>query len=253
MAPKRKRASAVADAGPKAPRDAQRVQQLLEAMGVRSYEPIVTQQLLEFMHSTSPHSARARARVRARARLTHRARAPRVRAGYIAEVFDDALDYTEHAGRSEISVEDTRLAISIAALTGDIRRRPLPGMLADMAAVCNRKKLPETSRQRQLPGPRDSFVHDGHTRNWQVVVPARQQARAVPEFTALPGAAEADQRQRQSAKRIEVRLAPPGVAPAERAQPPPVNLQDILAKRAAAQPNTDYDDDDDMWDDEREA
>mmetsp|Transcript_1355 Transcript_1355/g.3520 ORF Transcript_1355/g.3520 Transcript_1355/m.3520 type:complete len:228 (+) Transcript_1355:38-721(+) len=226
MPPRKRKVADGADAAhaasvPKAPRDAQRVRQLLEAMGVRSYEPLVAQQLLEFMHR------------------------------YVAEVFDDAADYTEHAGRSEITVEDTRLALSLAARTGDIRRRPLPGMLAEMAAACNRKKLPEQSRQRQLPGPRDSFVHDGRTRNWQVVIPARQQTRTLPEFTASLGAADSERRQRQPAKRIEVRLAPPGVAPTERVQPLPANLQDILARRS--QPAADYDDDDEMWDDERDA
>lgn len=167
------------------------------------------------------------------------------------------MQYSEHAGRGEVSVEDTRLALAMVSRTGDVRRRPPPGLLREMAAVCNRRNLPEQRKQKQLPPPRDTFIHDGHLRNWQVVVPHRVLRQAVPMYTPAPpppAPAGADARgRRTAAPQIPIRLgavraqaAAPAAQPAN-AEPATLNLQDALA--LMQDPAVDYDDD--MWDAEK--
>eukprot|EP01104_Vermistella_antarctica_P001310 TRINITY_DN11366_c0_g1_i1.p1 TRINITY_DN11366_c0_g1~~TRINITY_DN11366_c0_g1_i1.p1 ORF type:complete len:172 (+),score=41.79 TRINITY_DN11366_c0_g1_i1:112-627(+) len=63
------------------PRDAKTIALILASMGVEEYEPRVVNQLLEFMYR------------------------------YSSEVFQDALVYSEHAGKPKIDLADVRLAI----------------------------------------------------------------------------------------------------------------------------------------------
>ncbi|KAJ1628367.1 transcription initiation factor IID, 31kD subunit-domain-containing protein [Pavlovales sp. CCMP2436] len=208
MAPKRVRSGAHVD-GAAVPADAKRMQRLLDSTDVKRYEPNVAQQLLEFMHRT------------------------------IAERLEDAVPYAEHAGRTELTVEDTRLAAKMTAGNGEMRRRPLPSLLREMAAVCNRRNLPEQRKQKQLPPPRDTFIHDGRLRNWQVVVPHRTLRQPLPTYT--PAAPQPAPSQGRSVPAIQIRLGTPRPPPGE-APPETLNLQDVLGllNEPAA---VDYDDD----------
>lgn len=172
-----------------------------------------------------------------------------LRAGTIAETLEDAHEYTEHAGRTEVSVEDTRLAFAMVARNGDVRRRPVPSLLREMAAVCNRRNLPEQRKQKQLPPPRDTFIQNGQLRNWQVVVPHRTARQPLPTYLPAPTPVPAPDTEvrvgRLAIPRIPIRLG----APAQPAAPAASNLQDALAMMQG--PSVDYDNDDDMWDAEQ--
>lgn len=260
MAPKkRSRGTHVVGDGA-SPRDAKRMQRMLESMDVTGYEPNVGQQLLEYMHRESPSAAHSAARG-AKSPFT-RLRAPLCcarlarRAGTIVETLEDAVQYTEHAGRTEVSVEDTRLALAMVAQTGSVRRRPAPGLLREMAAVCNRRNLPEQRKQKQLPPPRDTFIHDGRLRNWQVVVPHRTARQAAPTYmpapTPTPAPGAEARTGRLAAPRIAIRLsapAQPPVQPAGGEEPQDrLNLEDALAMMQ--DPSVDYDNAD-IWDEEQ--
>jgi hypothetical protein len=266
MAPKgRKRGSQAPTAVNATPGDAKRMQRILESMDVQRYEPNVAQQLLEFMHRTRCAARQvqaARDAARARALITSpcaRARAaargpPFARAGTVCETLTEAVALSEHAGRTEVSVEDTRLAAEMSAGRGEQRRRPMPSLLREMAAACNRRNLPEQRKMKQLPPPRDTFVSDGRLRNWQVVVPHRadEQRQARPTYVPAPPPAPGEAgavRPRAvgvGAPKIQIRL---GAAPAAAT----LNLQDVLSMMAEPAGAVDYDDEDDaaMWDAEQ--
>ncbi len=62
-----------------APRDAKVIATILKAMGVEEFQPRVMNQLLEFLYR------------------------------YVTEVLQDAQLYSEHASRTELSLEDVQL------------------------------------------------------------------------------------------------------------------------------------------------
>lgn len=64
-----------------APRDAKVIATILKAMGVEEFQPRVVNQQMEFLYR------------------------------YVTEVLQDAQLYMEHAGRSEISLEDVQLVL----------------------------------------------------------------------------------------------------------------------------------------------
>jgi hypothetical protein len=163
------------------------------------------------------------------------------------------MQLSDYAGRKEVSVEDTRLAAEMATQRGEVRRRPMPSLLREMAAACNRKNLPDQRRQKMLPPKRDTFVDNGKLRNWQVVVPHRisEQRRAltayVPALRGRPGKEQGLARAGGSAApKIQIRLGAAPPAAEER-----VDLNDMLALVADQQQGVDYDDDADMWDAEQ--
>lgn len=63
------------------PREAKLVSLLLSSSGINECEPKVIQQILEFMYR------------------------------YVTDVLQDCLVYSEHAGKSEVDLEDLRMAI----------------------------------------------------------------------------------------------------------------------------------------------
>lgn len=63
------------------PKDAIIIEKILQSMGVKEFEPRVTEQLLELVYR------------------------------YVYEVIEDSFVYMDHAGRSDLDLEDIRLAI----------------------------------------------------------------------------------------------------------------------------------------------
>lgn len=85
------------------PREAKVASLILHASGVNECEPKVIQQLLEFMYRKwrrgAPHrdgwcGAQLKTSI-----------------GYVCEVLQESLVYSEHAGRTDVEIEDVRMAI----------------------------------------------------------------------------------------------------------------------------------------------
>nr|XP_002131448.3 transcription initiation factor TFIID subunit 9B-like [Ciona intestinalis] len=93
------------------PKDAETIIAVLQDMGVTEYEPKVVHQLLEF---------------------TYR---------YISEVLDEAKVYANHAGRSNINVDDTKLAV-MSQLDNSFTNPPPRDFLVDVARQKNTIALP---------------------------------------------------------------------------------------------------------------
>mmetsp|Transcript_26955 Transcript_26955/g.79475 ORF Transcript_26955/g.79475 Transcript_26955/m.79475 type:complete len:234 (-) Transcript_26955:185-886(-) len=211
------------------PRDAKRIKLLVESMGVKGYEPRVIHQLLDLMHRT------------------------------VVDTLEEAFDFADHAGRAGITVEDVRLAIAMGLQRGEYSRRPSMSILSQMAAECNKRKLPDTSKSRSLPPPRDRFVEGGRLRNWHVVVPARCQ-RFSHSAPIHASAEDAVPMVRRAPKQIPIQLSGE-LEQAAAANPegaggdaPAMDLQDALAL-LQEQPQNQYDDDDDedAWENEQPA
>lgn len=93
------------------PRDAKVMAQLLKSMGVEEYQPRVLNQLLEFMYR------------------------------YVSEVLHDGLMYAEHAGRSELAIEDVQLAVQ-ARVNSSFTQPPPRELLLELAKEKNSNPLP---------------------------------------------------------------------------------------------------------------
>lgn len=93
------------------PRDARVMAQLLKSMGVDEYQPRVLNQLLEFMYR------------------------------YVSEVLQDGLMYAEHAGRTELAVEDVQLAVQ-ARVNSSFTQPPPRELLLELAKEKNSNPLP---------------------------------------------------------------------------------------------------------------
>ena len=97
--------------GPELPRDARLMGQILKSMGVEEYQPRVINQLLEFMYR------------------------------YVSEVLQDALLYSEHANRPELTVEDVQLAVQ-SRVNGSFTQPPPRELLLELAKEKNIVPLP---------------------------------------------------------------------------------------------------------------
>lgn len=166
------------------------------------------------------------------------------RAGVLLEILEDAGDYATHAGRSDLTVEDTRLAINMALHTGDVSRRPTSAFLASLATQCNSRSLPK--KQCNLPAARDTFVVGKKTRNWQLVVNPRHRGPPNPQvFT--PGTAADAPAGRKARQQIPIRLG--ADAGAHRSEPTS-NAAPFAGQGIAPKPTENYDgvdDDEDDW------
>nr|CAB3266802.1 transcription initiation factor TFIID subunit 9B-like [Phallusia mammillata] len=93
------------------PKDAHTIVAMLKDMGVTDYEPKVIHQMLE---------------------LTYR---------YVSEVLDDAKTFANHAGRSTVTLDDTKLAIK-SQLDHSFTNPPPREFLVDVARQKNTTALP---------------------------------------------------------------------------------------------------------------
>ena len=102
------------------PKDAQTFVNILKELGVTEYEPKVINQLLEFSYR------------------------------YITETLDDAKAFATHAGRTNITLEDTKLAIH-SQLDHSYTSPPPRDFLVDVARQKNSTPLPSL---KSYSGPR---------------------------------------------------------------------------------------------------
>ncbi|CAK8690697.1 unnamed protein product [Clavelina lepadiformis] len=93
------------------PKDANTIIAILKDMGVTDYEPRVIHQMLEFAYR------------------------------YITDVLEDAKTYASHAGRTNISIEDTKLAVQMQ-LDHHFTGPPPRDFLVDAARQKNTAALP---------------------------------------------------------------------------------------------------------------
>ncbi|KAF9897387.1 Transcription initiation factor TFIID subunit 9 [Lobosporangium transversale] len=93
------------------PRDAKVISLILQSLSVEDTEQKVIHQLLEFAHR------------------------------YTTDVFQDALLYSEHAGRTEVGLEDVKLAIQ-GRVNHSFTSPPLKEFLLELAEEKNKVPLP---------------------------------------------------------------------------------------------------------------
>ncbi|OZJ04634.1 hypothetical protein BZG36_02029 [Bifiguratus adelaidae] len=93
------------------PRDAKIISLILRSLNVDDYEPKVVHQLLEFAYR------------------------------YTSDVFQDALVYSEHAGKSELDIDDIQLAIQ-GRVNHSFTTPPPKEFLLELADEKNKQPLP---------------------------------------------------------------------------------------------------------------
>ncbi|KAJ3342882.1 Transcription initiation factor TFIID subunit 9B [Entophlyctis luteolus] len=121
------------------PRNAKLVSLLMQAMDVTDYHPAVLPQALEFMHRKYPLVTGTR---------------------YVLDVVGDAQLFAEHAGRSELAVDDVRLAIE-GKLSHSFTPLPSNEVLAGLADVKNSAPLPLFSEKLGLRLPPERHTLTG--------------------------------------------------------------------------------------------
>lgn len=106
------------------PRDALILEKILESMGIEKYEPRVIEQFLELIYRNhhSPHQS------------THSI------VGYVTDVLTDAQVYKEHSGRTDLDLEDVRLAIQ-SRVNYSFTEPPPEEFLLEVANAKNSKPL----------------------------------------------------------------------------------------------------------------
>ncbi|RIA97031.1 transcription initiation factor IID, 31kD subunit-domain-containing protein [Glomus cerebriforme] len=106
------------------PRDSRVIQLILQAAGIKDYEPKVVQQLLEFAHR------------------------------YTIDVIQDASAYSEHAAKNDIDIDDIKLAIQ-SRITHSFAPPPRQELLTLLAKERNKEPLPPVSERYGLRLPPD--------------------------------------------------------------------------------------------------
>lgn len=120
---------------PNIPRDAKVVALILKSMGVEHYEPRVVNQLLEFIHR------------------------------YTTEVLEDAQLYASHAEKSDVDLEDVRLAIQ-SRVNLSFTNPPPRELLMELAQKRNGMPLPAVApTEVRLPQQQHCLVNP----NYQVL------------------------------------------------------------------------------------
>lgn len=137
------------------PKDAQLVALIMKSMDIAECEPQVIPQLLEFMYR------------------------------HATEVLQDAVAYAEHAGHSEIAMNDLRFAIHSRS-THSFIPPPSRDLLLEIASKKNAEPLPLLKEDRYLHLPPDEYCLFG------------QQAQVVGLSSALPTARAAPRDARAS-------------------------------------------------------
>ncbi|CAG8447694.1 8048_t:CDS:2 [Ambispora gerdemannii] len=109
------------------PRDAKIISLILSSVGVEEYEPKVVQQLLEFAHR------------------------------YSVDVLQDALIYSEHAGRiNDLDLEDVKLAIQ-GRVNHSFTSPPSKEFLVELAREVNKERLPNIPEKYGLRLPPEHY------------------------------------------------------------------------------------------------
>ncbi|CAG8556447.1 12752_t:CDS:2 [Ambispora leptoticha] len=112
------------------PRDAKIIALMLSSAGVDEYEPKVVQQLLEFAHTSI---------------------------GYSVDVLQDALIYSEHAGRiNDLDLDDVKLAIQ-GRVNHSFTSPPSKEFLVELAREVNKERLPNIPEKYGLRLPPEHY------------------------------------------------------------------------------------------------
>lgn len=115
---------------PVEPRDARIVSLILQSLGVSDYDPKVVHQLLEFAHR------------------------------YTSDVFQDALVYAEHAGKSDLDLDDIQLAIQ-GRVNHSFTTPPPKEFLLELAQEKNKMPLPLIPEKYGIRLPADKYCLTG--------------------------------------------------------------------------------------------
>ncbi|KAL7317639.1 Transcription initiation factor TFIID subunit 9 [Mucor circinelloides] len=115
---------------PVQPRDARIVSLILQSLGVEDYDPKVVHQLLEFAHR------------------------------YTADVFQDSLIYAEHAGKSDLDLDDIQLAIQ-GRVNHSFTTPPPKEFLLELAQEKNKQPLPLIPEKYGIRLPADKHCLTG--------------------------------------------------------------------------------------------
>lgn len=143
---------------PPKPRDARTVEAILRSMGVEQYDPRVVNQLLEVLYR------------------------------YVSSVLTDAREFSEHADKSAIDVDDVRLAIrSKVAFT--FTQPPPRDVTMRLAAERNAIPLPPVAQRAGVALPPPEFQLTAS--NYRVILDARkektpQSSPKRPRLTSSP-------------------------------------------------------------------
>ncbi|KAJ3214010.1 Transcription initiation factor TFIID subunit 9B [Dinochytrium kinnereticum] len=134
------------------PRDAKLVSLILQAMDIPDYDPRVLPQLLEFMHR------------------------------YVLDILADAQLFSEHASRSNIEVDDVRLAVE-GKVAHSFTSAPSKEVLLEMAQARNAIPLPLMQEKYGLRLPPERNCLTGINFN---IIPQRIAAPASEPFQMQP-------------------------------------------------------------------
>ncbi|KAL9552643.1 hypothetical protein MBANPS3_003677 [Mucor bainieri] len=115
---------------PVQPRDARIVSLILQSLGVEDYDPKVVHQLLEFAHR------------------------------YTSDVFQDSLIYAEHAGKTDLDLDDIQLAIQ-GRVNHSFTTPPPKEFLLELAQEKNKQPLPLIPEKYGIRLPADKHCLTG--------------------------------------------------------------------------------------------
>ncbi|CAG8452171.1 7052_t:CDS:2 [Paraglomus brasilianum] len=136
------------------PRDSRIIQLICDSLGVRDHEPKVVQQLLEFAHR------------------------------YTIDVLQDALIYAEHAGRTDINVNDVKLAIK-GRVNYSFTAPPRRDFIYELAKAQNGVPLPPVPERYGLRLPHEKYCLTAV--NFQIVPPeSKTVVRPLPAVPIAP-------------------------------------------------------------------
>eukprot|EP01102_Stenamoeba_stenopodia_P005848 TRINITY_DN16561_c0_g1_i1.p1 TRINITY_DN16561_c0_g1~~TRINITY_DN16561_c0_g1_i1.p1 ORF type:complete len:200 (+),score=59.21 TRINITY_DN16561_c0_g1_i1:153-752(+) len=175
---------------PNLPRDAKIVALILSSMGISDYEPKVLNQLLELMHR------------------------------YTTEVLQDSLLYAEHSGRSDLDLEDVRLAIQ-NKVGFSFTQPPPREVIMDIAQKKNSIPLPIIPAKFGVQLPPEQFCLTAP--NFQVE--PRPSAASVPPQAPQTTPQSQPQAQPSSAAQPQAQPQPPVQSQPKQPQPQPPATQ----------------------------
>jgi len=138
------------------PRDAKLIGLILKAMGVEEFQPRVINQFLEFMHR------------------------------YVTEVLQDAVVYSEHSNKTELDLEDVRLAI-LSRINYSFTQPPPRELLLELAKDKNSQPLPVIPNKLGVLLPPDQYCLTSQTYQLDAKKSANTEASSM---TVVPTTAE---------------------------------------------------------------
>lgn len=133
---------------PRKPRDAKTVEAILKSMGVESYDPRVVCQLLELLHR------------------------------YVSSILTDSREFSEHAEKTAIDIDDIRLAIR-SKCAFNFTQPPPRDVTMRLAAERNTIPLPPVDLRAGVALPPNDCQLTAQ--NYRVVVEAKQSYDKTPQ------------------------------------------------------------------------